>query len=577
MQAGTLTIEVQSRFGGAPLVFDQVVHTNAAGQALSVTRLDLLLSGFGLQRADGTWLELSNQFAYVSLREGRAAFQLEDVSAEPFTALRLHVGLPPEINNGDPARYPPEHPLNPNVNGMHWSWLGGYIFLAIEGLWRSPEGKIAGYSFHLATDRELMTEEVPLAGTEARQALALDVARIFGGEAPVVITLDAASTHSRPDDGLAVRLRRNVEAAFSVGKGGEERLGAASPSMGDNAKIVMTPGATPYRFAMSAKFPIPDLPRDNPLTAEGVELGRQLFHETRLATNDAQSCASCHLAGAAFADPGKRYSTGAEGAEGKRNAMPLFNLAWKPDFFWDGRAASLREQVIVPIQQADEMHTPLVEAVARLAATTNYPALFARAFGSEGITAERMALALEQFLLTSTSYDSRFDRAMKAASGNSFMRAMGDRATLTEEEKRGFELFSTEYDPRRGFLGADCFHCHGGPLFSNHGFANNGLDAEFKDAGRFLATGREGDRGKFAVPSLRNVAVTAPYMHDGRFATLEEAVEHYRTGVQRSATLDPNLAKHPDGGVPFSDEEKRALVAFLKTLTDSRWEGAGAP
>ena len=139
---------------------------------------------------------------------------------------------------------------------------------------------------------------------------------------------------------------------------------------------------------------------------------------------------------------------------------------------------------------------------------------------------------------------------------------------MTEEEKRGFQLFSTEYDPRRGQFGADCFHCHGGALFQSQTFANNGLDSEFADIGRAKVTGRESDTGKFAVPSLRNVALTGPYMHDGRFTTLEEAVAHYCTGVKRSTTLDPNLAKHPNGGVPLTEADQKALVAFLKSLTD---------
>jgi cytochrome c peroxidase len=135
-------------------------------------------------------------------------------------------------------------------------------------------------------------------------------------------------------------------------------------------------------------------------------------------------------------------------------------------------------------------------------------------------------------------------------------------------------LFSTEYDPRRKQFGADCFHCHGGTLFQSQSFANNGLDAIFSDPGRGKITGKISDNGKFAVPSLRNVALTAPYMHDGRFHSLEEAVEHYATGVKRSATLDPNLAKHPDGGVPLSATDKQALVAFLKTLTDRQFSAA---
>jgi len=135
--------------------------------------------------------------------------------------------------------------------------------------------------------------------------------------------------------------------------------------------------------------------------------------------------------------------------------------------------------------------------------------------------------------------------------------------------------FNTEYDPYHGQYGADCFHCHGGPLFQSQSFANNGLDAAFTDMGRYAVTKRAGDAGKFAVPSLRNVAMTGPYMHDGRFRTLDEAVEHYCTGMKRSATLDPNLAKHPDGGVPLSPEDRHALVAFLETLTDERFLPAG--
>ena len=192
--------------------------------------------------------------------------------------------------------------------------------------------------------------------------------------------------------------------------------------------------------------------------------------------------------------------------------------------------------------------------------TVPYQVLFARAFGSMEITADRMARALEQFLLAQVSHDAKFDRVLR------------DEEAFTSEEQRGFELFHTEYDPRRGQFGADCFHCHGGPLFQSAAFANNGLDTKFSDLGRYNTTRKNGDEGKFAVPSLRNVEVTAPYMHDGRFATLEEAVEHYSTGVKRSDTLDPNLAKHPDGGVPLSETDKRALVAFLRTLTDGRFK-----
>lgn len=189
----------------------------------------------------------------------------------------------------------------------------------------------------------------------------------------------------------------------------------------------------------------------------------------------------------------------------------------------------------------------------------NYPALFTAAFGVPEITSEKIGLALESFVLTLTSFDSKFDRALKGE------------GELTAEEKRGFELFMTEYDPRREQYGADCFHCHGGPLFQSQTFANNGLDAAFTDRGRAKVTGKDSDAGKFATPSLRNIALTAPYMHDGRFTTLEEVITHYTSGMKRSATLDPNLAKHPDAGVPLNPGDQAALVAFLKALTDEKY------
>ena len=284
-------------------------------------------------------------------------------------------------------------------------------------------------------------------------------------------------------------------------------------------------------------------------------MGKELFHETSLSRDGSISCASCHKAGAAFSDP-RRFSAGVRQQLGVRHAMPLFNLAWKHEFFWDGRAPSLRAQTLMPIRDHAEMDESLTNAAAKLAARTRYSAAFQAAFGSTEITPEKISLALEQFLLTLTSFDSKFDRAMRGAE------------KMSAEEKRGFQLFSTEYNPRRGQFGADCFHCHGGALFQSQTFANNGLDAEFQDTGRAKVTGKDSDQGKFAVPSLRNVELTGPYMHDGRFATLEEAVAHYCTGIKRSATLDPNLAKHPNGGVPLTEADQKALVAFLKTLTD---------
>ena len=560
-QNQNLHVEFSPRFAGAPLAFDTLTNTNSSGQRLSVTRLDSLLSDFALRRADGSWFGPTNWFAVIKSREGRTNFEVANIPAATYDRIRFHVGLDPAINHLDPANYPAGHPLNPEVNGLHWGWAGGYVFLALEGSWLKPDGKLGGYSYHLANDPQLMTVELPVnfdSAADAQLRLSLNVDQVLNS---IALSDATDSTHSRTNDSLATQLRDKVEHAFAV-----ETIRASAPT---NAAIVTAAhlevgsNATPYRLAISRFFPRPDLPADNPLTDEGVALGRKLFNDPRLSINNAQSCASCHHVSVAFSDT-NAVSLGAEGQPGARNAMPLLNLAWKSSYFWDGRAATLREQVLQPIQNPIEMHESLSNVVTKLAADAQYPHLFAAVFGHHEITADRVARALEQFLLAQVSFNSKFDRVIEGQD------------KLTDEEQRGFELFHTEYDPRRGQYGADCFHCHGGPLFQSPSFADNGLEQKsglvgslaLPDQGRFAVTGREGDRGKFAVPSLRNVEVTGPYMHDGRFKTLEEVVEHYCTGVQRTTTLDPNLAKHPDGGLPLSAADKRALVAFLKTLTD---------
>jgi cytochrome c peroxidase len=321
-------------------------------------------------------------------------------------------------------------------------------------------------------------------------------------------------------------------------------------------KAVTLPGG--YQLQVPAQFPMAPWPGDNPLTAEGITLGRRLFNEVRLSENRQVSCATCHWEQLAFSDA-PRFSTGTAGKEGTRNSLPLMNLAWKPSFFWDGRATTLREQVMHPIKDPLEMNESPERVVKKLQSDRRYQASFEKAFGSPGITEQRLGLALEQYLLTLLSGTSKVDLALRG------------KATLSDDEQLGSKLFFTDSDPSRGVRGAGCFHCHSAPLFTNHQFINNGLDAaeETKDTGRERVTGNPADRGKFMVPSLRNLLLTDPYMHDGRFETLEEVVEHYDHGISPSATLDPRLeAQRARGGLDLSDAEKRALVAFLEALTD---------
>lgn len=520
-----------------------------------VTRLDFLLSALALQKKDGTWVESRDWFAYLSADSGRMIAKGTGTPEGEYKALRFRIGVDEAVNKASPNSHAPDHALNPQVNGLHWGWMGGYIFLALEG--HLPNGgKDDGFSYHIANTPQLMTVELPVefrGGRPLTIHLDFDLKRVLAG---IDFVKDGTSTHSREGDTLALKIKTNIEHAFRT-RGVSYDVYQA-PDFAEKP-LPFPPGTHPLTPLITQRFPQVKLPADNPLTQEGVALGRQLFHDTRLSSGT-QSCASCHAQEHAFADE-RRFSLGAQQQAGKRNAMPLFNLAWHPAFFWDGRAATLREQVLMPIQDQNEMNETLPNVITKLGADKSITTAFEQAFGSPEITTERIAKALEQFLLTFISQESRFDRATRKV------------AELSESEKRGLQLFVTEFDPKRGLRGADCFHCHGGTLFTSQAFANNGLDLSTDDIGRMAVTKNEADRGKFKTPSLRNIARTAPYMHDGRFTTLEEVVEHYSSGVKRGATLDPNLAKHPEVGLRLTTQEKADLVAFLKTLTDEPFTG----
>src|SRR5579872_502556 len=217
--SANLQVEIVPLFDGAPLVFDSPAHRTAAGQKISITRLDFLLSDFALRRADGTWIEQTNWFAFISAREGKTRFQVEAVPAGDYDHVRFLVGLKPEVNQKNAAEFPAGHPLNPNLNGLHWGWAGGYVFLALEGNWQQSSGQPSGYSYHLATDRQIMTVELPVAldiSSNRELLLTLDVDRIFSRPNSIVLDGATASTHSRANDSLADQLHANVEHAFTV-------------------------------------------------------------------------------------------------------------------------------------------------------------------------------------------------------------------------------------------------------------------------------------------------------------------------------------------------------------------------
>jgi cytochrome c peroxidase len=542
-------VEVQWQWGGVPLVFGEAIGV----QGWQIRRADFLMSELALQRQDGTWLESSDWFACFRGADGKARALLEGVPAQVYQGIRFKIGLGEKVDRTDPNHWPPGHALHPSVNGLHWGWQGGYIFLALEGHFPKADTTSGGFSYHLAGPSRPM--KIELNGpVDLRSggtiSLNFNLEKILGGLNPVEF---GESTHSREGDPRAAELKGRAERAFS--------LSGVMPDLWQESVTTAAPGNAPQSgttmvMHISKRLPQVTLPAGNLPTLEGVALGQRLFHETRLSLNNKQACASCHQADAAFTDAGRRFSLGVDGREGLRNTMPLFNLAWQEEFFWDGRIKGLRHQVLLPIQDPVEMHESLSGVVEKLSGDASYAEGFRKAFGSSGITPERLGLALEQYLLTLISQDSKFDRALQG------------REKLTPAEQRGLELFVTEHDPARNLRGADCFHCHGGALFTNQGFANNGLDAT-PEPGRQRVTGKAGDLGKFRVPSLRNTALTGPYMHDGRFSTLEQVIDHYDHGVQRTATLDPNLSKHPTAGLGLTREDKSALIAFLEALTDN--------
>jgi cytochrome c peroxidase len=307
-------------------------------------------------------------------------------------------------------------------------------------------------------------------------------------------------------------------------------------------------------------------PTDNPLTNDGATLGRVLFYDKNLSANGTIACASCHKQDKGFSDDAI-LSIGFDGATTGRHSMTLINSRFyqRGRFFWDERASSLEEQVLMPFQDPVEMGMTLEQVINSVQEQEYYPVLFENAFGSTEINSDRISKALSQFVRSIVSYSSKYDegRAMSPSPGGNF-------TNFTDEENLEKNLFFQTI-PNGG--GA-CFGCHTTEAFvsANPGPQNNGLDlVSTIDLGAGSVFTNPIFVGRFKTTSLRNIELTAPYMHDGRFTTLEEVVEHYNSGIQAHPTLSPALTN--DNGNPiqlnFTDSEKTALVAFLKTLTDS--------
>lgn len=304
-------------------------------------------------------------------------------------------------------------------------------------------------------------------------------------------------------------------------------------------------------FSVPSNFP--ELTYDvtqNPPTEKGFELGKKLFFDGQLASDGVVSCGFCHIQDFAFTHHTHITSHGVNGLIGKRNAQPLHNLAFMNEFTWDGAATFLDSQPIIPITAEVEMNETISNVLSKLQNDPNYPTLFAEAYGSEGVTSERLFKSLSQFMLMMVSANSKYDKWER-----------GESITFSQEEEDGRILFQSK-----------CASCHAGTLQTDQSYRNNGLslDPQYNDMGRSEVTGLPEDTRKFKVPSLRNIEITFPYMHDGRLATLEDVLNFYTDGITESETLDPIFVK-PDGtlGLDITSQEKTKIIAFLKTLTDT--------
>ena len=325
------------------------------------------------------------------------------------------------------------------------------------------------------------------------------------------------------------------------------------PALAWACEVVSEP--TPLQLPQPPDFLAMVVPADNPTTVEGVHLGRALFFDPILSVDSTVSCGTCHRPALAFTD-GAAVSSGLNARLGRRSAPSLLNIGFHyKAVFWDGRSESLEDQALHPLSDTLEMGSDWSVVQQRLLQNDDYQQLFSAAFPQSGISRENTARALAQFQRTLISADSKYDRVQRGV------------AEFTPAEKRGWTIFFDAGYPQTPM--AECNHCHMDPLFTNLGFANNGLDSsltllDFPDPGLGGFTGKRYDYGKFRVPTLRNIMVTAPYMHDGRMGNMPEVLEHYNTGGHYAENLDPNVRP-----LNLTNQDKADLLAFLQTLTDS--------
>ncbi|MFM1971943.1 MAG: hypothetical protein RL185_625 [Bacteroidota bacterium] len=303
-------------------------------------------------------------------------------------------------------------------------------------------------------------------------------------------------------------------------------------------------------FKKPSNFPDPVYKfENNQVTKAGFELGRKLFFDPILSADNTISCGSCHIPTSAFTQHGHSVSHGINDLLGTRNSPPIMNLAWSNAFMWDGGIVDLDLQPIAPLTSHVEMGETMTNVLTKLKNNANYTSQFKAAFGSEEITNIKMLKALSQYMLMCVSAESKYDSVLRK------------QQVFTKEENEGYIIFQNK-----------CNSCHQAPLFTDNRFRNNGLQpSQLNDPGRMLITLLNTDKYQFKVPSLRNLAYTAPYMHDGRFLNLDAVLAHYSQGVVSTENLDPLLVNGNKLGIELTENEKSKLLLFLNTLNDKKF------
>jgi len=511
----------QASLRAASLKF--LVSHHLPGTTRQLQELEYSLINFSLQRNDGQWFDLPGPVVKAGLAQ--SAFTLDEIPPATYKAMRFDIGT-----------------VTPGAN-----------FFTLAGTeWRAGEKPLP---FKLQLNQSRYHIPVQLVThlrlkDELTLNLRFDLRRLLGFPRPIDFKKHGASCDGPGGIIISCALVANGLTSFEV-------EGVKYPA-GQERVYQVPERSTRYDLNLPPHIPSPHLPADNPLTREKVRLGDLLFHDSFLSPDNTVSCMGCHFSGLAFADD-VPISPGFAGAKGIRNSMPLFNLAWKSSFFWDGRSPSIRDQVLKPIQEPHEMNSNLNHLVYRMNKNAKYSFQFEKVFGAGPVTKDKLALALEAYIISLTSHNSKFDQAMAG------------KVTLTEEEQHGMDLFFTDYDAGQPHSGAGCFRCHGGAHFTDNRFRNNGLRPS-GDTGRHRVTGKEQDLFTFVTPSLRNIELTPQYMYDGHLDTLEKVLQHYSGPLHRSASLDPVLQKLPEDGMQLSKKDQNAIIRFLKTLTDRQYE-----